>query len=84
MVVLPETPLSGGIAMAERLRASVGQMVFPPPMETLSVTVSLGVAAYPSDSVDSADRLIRMADEALYRAKAGGRNQVQAMAGIGA
>jgi two-component system cell cycle response regulator len=84
MVVLPETPLSGGIAMAERLRASVGQMVFPPPMETLSVTVSLGVSAYPSDSVDSVDQLIRMADEALYRAKAAGRNQVEAMAGKGA
>jgi two-component system, cell cycle response regulator len=84
MVVLPETPLAEGIAMAERLRSSVGQMVFPPPMETLTVTVSLGVSTYPSDPVDSVDQLIRTADEALYRAKSAGRNRVEAMAGKGA
>ncbi len=84
MLVLPETPLSEGIAMAERLRTSVGRMAFPPPMERLTVTVSLGVSACPSEMVESVDQLIRMADEALYRAKAGGRNLVEAMAGKGA
>lgn len=79
MVVLPETTLSDGIAVAERLREAIGRMVFPSPMATLTVTVSLGVASYPAERVDSMDLLIRMADDALYRAKAGGRNRVEAM-----
>ena len=84
MVVLPETRLSGGMIFAERLRSAVGQVVFPHPMEALTVTVSLGVSACPSEPIDSVDQLIRMADEALYRAKAGGRNRVEAMTGKGA
>lgn len=80
MVVLPETTLADGIAVAERLRWEVGKTLFPSPLERLAVTVSLGVAACPSELVGSVDGLIRMADEALYRAKAGGRNRVEAMA----
>lgn len=80
MVVLPETPLSYGIAVAERLRSAIGKMVFPGPLAMLTVSVSLGVAAYPAAGVDSVDRLIRMADDALYRAKGAGRNRVEAMA----
>ena len=42
----------------------------------LSVTVSVGVASYPSQAVDSAESLVREADRALYRAKEAGRNRV--------
>ena len=42
----------------------------------IPVTVSVGVATYPSEKVDSANTLIREADLALYRAKQGGRNRV--------
>ncbi len=84
VVVLPATPLTDGRTVAERLRRGVERTVFPEPMAALAVTVSVGVASYPAERVDSVDALIRMADDALYRAKSGGRNRVEAMAGVGA
>jgi two-component system, cell cycle response regulator len=79
-MVLPETSLADGLAVAERVRSSVQEMSFPPPMENLTVTVSQGIAALPAPGIDSADALIRAADEALYRAKQNGRNRVETMA----
>jgi diguanylate cyclase (GGDEF)-like protein len=45
----------------------------------LSVTISIGVAGAASDTV-GADRVLECADKALYRAKANGRNRVEAAA----
>jgi len=80
VLVIPGTSLAGGVMVAERLRESVLEFVFPPPMEDLTVTVSAGVATYPSPNIDSIDSLFRQADEALYRAKQTGRNRVETMA----
>lgn len=77
VLVLPETPPPEALAVAERLRESVQSMEFPRPMENLTVTISLGVATYPSERIDCIDSLIRQADEALYRAKQSGRNRVE-------
>ncbi len=79
VIVLPDTSLSGALSMAERLRVSVQSIKLPQPMENLSVTLSLGVATFPSSKVDNIDSLFRLADEALYRAKQSGRNRVEAM-----
>jgi diguanylate cyclase (GGDEF)-like protein len=78
VIVLPETPLCSAVLIAERLRESVHPISFPTPMESLRVTLSLGVAAFPSPVVDSVDSLFRQADKALYRAKQLGRNRVEA------
>lgn len=80
VLVLPETPDAGALLVAERLRESVQALRFPPPMESLVVTVSLGVATFPSALVDSVDSLLRQADDALYRAKHNGRNRVETQA----
>lgn len=69
-LVLPGADLSGAVAAAERVRAAIAQVVAPAP-----VTASLGVAVYPSCASDGPG-LIAAADEALYVAKDGGRNQV--------
>ena len=79
VLLLPETSLSGGVVAAERLREAVLAISFAAPMENLSVTVSVGVATFPSPSVDGVDSLLQKADEALYRAKNGGRNRVEIM-----
>jgi two-component system, cell cycle response regulator len=44
--------------------------------EPLFLTASIGVASYPSTTVNTVDDLFARADEALYRAKAEGRNRV--------
>lgn len=77
VVVLPETALDGALVFAERIREQMAEHEFPEVGgRMLRLTASIGVACYPSQGVDSVDGLIALADEALYRAKAGGRNRV--------
>lgn len=74
LLILPETPLDGAAAVAERLRAAVASAGFAAAGgEELAITLSIGAAE--ADGADP-DTLIRRADEALYRAKQGGRNRV--------
>jgi diguanylate cyclase (GGDEF)-like protein len=75
-VILPQTPLEGGAEFARRLRVVVEAEPVMVAGQELRVTASLGVAACPGPQVESADDLIRLADEALYEAKAAGRNRV--------
>jgi two-component system cell cycle response regulator len=44
--------------------------------ESLHITVSVGVAAYPEVEINDEMELIRLADKALYTAKGSGRNRV--------
>lgn len=79
IVILPETPLDGGVIIAERLRERMaGHEFFGLHGLPLQLTVSVGVAVYPGHDVHSTDALIARADAALYRAKADGRNAVRA------
>ncbi|GFO65225.1 diguanylate cyclase response regulator [Geomonas paludis] len=79
VLVFPGTALEGAVIAAERLRQAVIDHTFPHPLQDLTVTVSAGVATYPSTQVDNIDALFRRADEALYRAKQNGRNRVETM-----
>ncbi|MCX5767663.1 MAG: diguanylate cyclase [Gemmatimonadetes bacterium] len=76
VVVLPETNAAGAVAFAERLRERIASMIFAEAYGGARVTVSIGVAAYTAPGVPSIDALFGLADEALYRAKADGRNKV--------
>jgi diguanylate cyclase (GGDEF)-like protein len=76
-MLLPDTSLKEGRTVAERLRRSVQEIVFPPPLEDFAVTISQGIAALPAPRITSVDSLIKAADEALYRAKRRGRNRVE-------
>jgi diguanylate cyclase (GGDEF)-like protein len=75
-VILPGTDLGEATLVAERLRAQLAGRRIAAPREQLAVTVSLGVAAY--DETMSTDDLFGVADQALYEAKAGGKNRVVA------
>ncbi len=78
-ILLPDTPLSGALTVAESIRASVekGRLVKSGTRESIgTVTVSLGAALHRPG--EDADALIARADAALYRAKETGRNRVQA------
>jgi two-component system cell cycle response regulator len=77
VVVLPETSLAGATIFAERIREHVAATPFATSLvESLRLTASVGVSSYPSTTVSTVDDLFARADEALYRAKAEGRNRV--------
>ena len=77
VAILPETSHRDAEGVAERLRKGVEAERFEVDGRRVPVTVSLGVALYPSRVVESAADLLKLADEALYRAKEGGRNRVR-------
>ena len=76
LILLPDTDLASGLAVAEKLRAAVGLIgvagVDRP------ITTSVGVATLPGHGHDT-PTLLRSADRALYRAKANGRNRVETL-----
>ena len=77
VAILPETSAEGGVAFAERLRERIeGQEFTVNNGLTVHLTVSIGIATFPSARVESTEDLFARADEALYRAKSAGRNQV--------
>lgn len=76
-VLLPNTPLEGARKMAETLRARIEAQVHMNGARRVPVTASFGVGAFDHMGVDDADSLLRVADEALYRAKENGRNRVE-------
>lgn len=82
VLLLPETPVPEAMAIAERLRLEVQEHIFDGSLQGQVLTISLGVATYPSSRIESIDSLFRQADEALYRAKQSGRNRVELMAGV--
>lgn len=77
VVVLPETALDGALVFAERIREQMAEHPFCAASgRALTLTASIGVACFPSPGVDTVEELFASSDEALYRAKAGGRDRV--------
>jgi diguanylate cyclase (GGDEF)-like protein len=76
VVLLPTSGLEEAAAVAERLRRRFESEPPPSCPESMRVTLSIGVAATRSDGGHSAEDLLQAADQALYRAKRAGRNQV--------
>jgi diguanylate cyclase (GGDEF)-like protein len=76
-IILPDTPKTDALFVAERIRSGVEQELVPgaESMPLGRLTISIGVATYPEDGM-AALELIHAADAALYRAKRGGRNRV--------
>jgi diguanylate cyclase (GGDEF)-like protein len=75
-LLLPETDCSGATRLAERLRGRIAdQPIVDADGNTFNVTASVGVATI-TELANDAARLLRHADQALYRAKESGRNTV--------
>jgi len=77
VIMLPETDMAGAAAVAERIRASMAQYahILGSRGESVVQTVSLGVANYPTNASTAAS-LVEAADQAMYRGKRAGKNQV--------
>jgi len=76
-VVLPDTDMEGSRVVAERIRKSAEKRSIKAYDNTVSVTLSIGIAIYPSDG-KLLEEMMDKADWALYRAKSQGRNCVVA------
>jgi diguanylate cyclase (GGDEF)-like protein len=84
-VILPKTHVQGALAVAERVWRAIGNKTFRhqiaegggagQPSE-VRITVSIGVAFFPSKDITTAELLVKYADEALYQAKRSGRNSI--------
>jgi diguanylate cyclase (GGDEF)-like protein len=74
-VLLPETDEKGAIVAAEKIRARVEKGAYY--RGEVRATVSIGAAACPAHATTGVE-LVRKGDQALYRAKALGRNRIEA------
>ena len=79
VALLPETGPDGAKILAERMRQTVEELCIPHQQSKVSecVTLSLGVASVVPERGESAEKLVEMADKALYKAKQSGRNRVE-------
>ncbi len=77
VIILPNTLKEGAKIVAEKLRKTVEEYKFVNEESQPSgkVTITFGLADYPEDA-DSAEELMKKADDALYKGKGSGKNQV--------
>lgn len=79
VVVLPETDIAGALLIAQKVREAIRELALPHARSEHGVlTVSIGVCASELIPTASGQRLVEVADQALYRAKAAGRDCVAA------
>jgi two-component system, cell cycle response regulator len=76
LIILPHTDLNGARDIGERVRAAVSASPINHGSINIAVTMSIGVASVTAASI-SVEDLLHAADQALYRAKANGRNRVE-------
>jgi two-component system, cell cycle response regulator len=87
-IILPNTGGPGAMVVAQRLVRALRAKarLSAPPLtepdgrpEPVQITASLGLAAFPSPGIESAEALVQAADSAMYRAKDSGRNRICAV-----
>jgi diguanylate cyclase (GGDEF)-like protein len=76
VVVLPDSDWRGAQIFADRLMNTVRGAAFGPPGAAIPVTLSIGLAVAVAADDFEPDKLMTAADEALYQAKAGGRDRI--------
>ena len=75
VVLTPQTTLDQTVRFAERIRAGIEASELKVDYQTIHYTISMGVASY-DVYTETIDDFIQRADDALYKAKEGGRNRV--------
>jgi len=80
-VILPETAAKGAYEVAEAMRANIELENIPHASSKVSdhVTISVGVATWVPERGSTPEEIISVADQALYKAKESGRNQVKTL-----
>ena len=76
ILILPEAGLEESFVIAERIRRLVESTPFEVAGAQVNLTLSMGISNFPSHRAKSKEELVKMADQALYDAKRGGRKKV--------
>jgi len=76
VVLCPHLGGSEAVRLAEEMRAAIGALAFPDAPDGLDVTISVGMALFDGTRCHDAGSWLRAADDAMYAAKARGRDQV--------
>ena len=77
LIVVPASDTAATLTLAERIRSAIETLPVQVDGRNIPVTVSLGIVACSSDNPHSSEGLLRVADDALYRAKRAGRNRAE-------
>jgi diguanylate cyclase len=77
VLLLPETPLQGGLQLLENLRTAIEACPFHFKGQPLTITLSAGLTAFRQG--ERSLQAFERADQALYRAKQGGRNRIESL-----
>jgi diguanylate cyclase (GGDEF)-like protein len=75
LVLLPETPASNAVGVAERIRKEMESTPISSRGKTVTATVSIGIACYPNHGADF-EAVLEKADQAMYASKAAGKNRI--------
>ncbi len=75
-MVLPHSGYEGVKELAERLKTLIENHTFLPETHRIKITVSMGIASYPQDTMTQRGDLIRLAGEALLHSKSLGRSRI--------
>jgi diguanylate cyclase (GGDEF)-like protein len=75
LIILPRTNLAGALEVAERIRSATEAAPVVAGSQDISISVSGGCGLGPAHS---ADAVVQLADQCMYRAKAAGRNRIVA------
>jgi diguanylate cyclase (GGDEF)-like protein len=75
LVLLPETPGSSAVGVAERIRKEMESTPITARGQSVTATVSVGIACYPNHGADF-ESVLEKADQAMYASKAGGKNRI--------
>jgi diguanylate cyclase (GGDEF)-like protein len=75
VIILTGTGAEAGKSVAERIRRDIADKIFEVDGQTVSVTVSIGVAAYPQHGLTK-EEVLKIADQAMYSSKNKSRNLV--------
>ncbi|MEX0973170.1 MAG: EAL domain-containing protein [Solirubrobacterales bacterium] len=73
-ILMPQTDTEGALQLGEDLRAQVAESVRPAP-QLEAITISVGITMF-GGGKGGAEAVLAAADQAMYRAKEGGRNQI--------
>jgi diguanylate cyclase (GGDEF)-like protein len=74
-ILMPQTDTTGALQLGEDLRAQVAENARPSP-EAEAATISVGITMFGGQGDTAAESVLVAADQAMYRAKEGGRNQI--------